>query len=98
MSADYDEERGYPKQTHKPVPDSHGDDGLRTDAWIPFPPPMYVEDWLWVWLRDAKDYREPTVVQLSCNQAYRIGVYFNELDDLPVDWATAEVKLISTAP
>lgn len=90
MSIEYDDERGYPVRTRAP---SEGD-CLTDAAWLPFPPPMDREDWAWVWLRDARDYKQPVVVELSCNQAYRIAVYFNELHDLPVDWQSAQVQLI----
>lgn len=85
-------------QTRPPVKTGHTDDGLQLCRWTQWPPPMDREDKAWCWLRDAKDYRRPsewTIVHLNCNQAYRIGVSFNELDDITVDWATTQVSLIA---
>ena len=58
--------------------------------WSKWPPSMEIEEQGWFWLRDAKRYLAPIVVYLNCNQAKKIGVSFNELDDLPVDWKSAE--------
>lgn len=60
-------------------------------TWTQWPPAMEREDEGWWWLRDSRHYLDPVVVYLTCNQAMKINVYFNALDDLAVDWSSAEI-------
>ena len=51
---------------------------------------MEIESSAHWWVRDKREYIKPVVVFVNCNQAMKLGISMNELDDLPLDLTTAE--------
>lgn len=63
---------------------------MQNNEWENYPPKMYPNEFGWYWAKDKINYQEACIVYLNCNEALKIGISYNELDDIPLDLQTAK--------